>query len=94
MNSFELLGGLAGLFGAAVAVITALSSARKHEVEALREIIEELRAWRDDARTRITDLEREVREWKSKYFELCKWIREQGLHPPKWEQRRYHEDRG
>ena len=68
--------------GALVAVITAVSSARKNEVEVLRGIIQELQEWREEAKARIQDLEREVAEWKRRYLQLCDWVRQKGLEPP------------
>lgn len=90
------IGAIAGLLGAVVAVVTAISSARKDEVEVLREIIAELQAWRDhalvridelqqgetEAKRRICRLEKEVRDWERRYLGLCRWVKAKGLEPP------------
>jgi len=83
VNALDWIGAVAGLLGATVAVLTAISAAQKNEVQVLREIIEELQTWREEAKGQIAELEAEVEKWKRRYCELCIWVRQHGLEPPK-----------
>jgi len=77
-----VLGGLAGIIGAIVALRNAEVSAKVSEVEVLRDIIEELTTWRDEAKKQIQALECEVQKWKAYALELYDQMRALGMEPP------------